>query len=308
MQKGLKLSLMPWVGVIGSICSTISFFTVKIFPDGYQAAIYIGSQGVLMFSLVCLTVYVVILRERSLTSLREKNIQMNELGGKIQKLNDRLSRMAEFAHAHEELHRIFHELRNALLKLSDPDKNIQERAKEADDLFLVFFQRVVDTLQKIFAKTADPKCRVCVKQIRERNAECVQTLCRDAGSQEHYSGELTRVDQNTDFHYIIQKVAGFDRYFFSNDLLQWGKKYRNSHPTWQNDYRSTIVWPIRGPRVDSPTGDDVAGFLCVDSLQTNIFDSKISVEMGAAVADMLYILLFTVDTVKKKADKERETQ
>jgi hypothetical protein len=59
--------------------------------------------------------------------------------------------------------------------------------------------------------------------------------------------------------------------------------------------------------LDASDNYDVAGFLCVDSLKKDVFDREKSVQIGAAVADMVYIILDCVAKLQNDQD-EKETE
>lgn len=297
-NKLTKLATIHILSILGSICSICSFFLVMIFRDSGSAWVYLASQGVLMLSLVGFAIYLSIQRERGLAALGGKDSQIQRQKQNVLALKERLTKQKAFSASYVTLHKIFHDLRDALIELAEIEDDAA-KDHEVDRLFLVFMQKATDNLQRIFDATADEKSRVCIKQLID-DGKNVKTLCRDAGCSAEHSEEPVPVEANTDFLLVSQRAPGHKRFFFCNDLMGLGC-YQNSHPDWKSKYLSAIVWPIRGPKLGSPGNYDVAGFLCVDSMQTNVFDPVVSVEIGAAVADMLYILLVEVDSIKEDA-------
>jgi len=288
-SKAKALSVFSYVAGAASIVG-LFLSGIGLFSEPIHGSVYLGSQCLITLSLIGALTYVLVLRERALADAK----QHAEL---LEVLRKQMKKLEGFGNGYEYLHKIFHELRSAFMKLSDVTKPIAERSGQADVLFTQFIHRAVDNLQKVFALTADPQCRVCVKQLRD-DAKSVETICRDSGSEGQNEPEIAKIEENTDFHNIMRKIRGYERYFYCNDLLALGDLYENSTPNWDERYKSTIVWPIRGPLPNR--NYDVAGFLCVDSLKTDVFDEKKSVQVGAAVADILYILLDCVAKLKKE--------
>ncbi|WP_041286424.1 hypothetical protein [Desulfomonile tiedjei] len=67
----------------------------------------------------------------------------------------------------------------------------------------------------------------------------------------------------------------------------------DSVKTFDNSYRSTIVWPIR--KILEGGDHDTWGFLCIDSIRPHVFVIDSDFPIGAAVADTLYVLLKEMD-------------
>lgn len=101
-------------------------------------------------------------------------------------------------------------------------------------------------------------------------------------------------DENTDFDALVKGAECF----CSGDLredLQEG--YRNSHwppdklKEWKQSggypYISTVVWPIR-VRPDGQDEWKLAGFLSVDSKDTDVFELAVVGPLGAALASAAY--------------------
>jgi hypothetical protein len=132
----------------------------------------------------------------------------------------------------------------------------------------------------------------------------VVDLCRSGDTHASHRSTSDYVSDNTDFEELF---LGNDVVFVSNDLRRLSGKgqYKNSH--WTSDtiekrtyrYLSTMVWPIHKvlnapPDATAATispDHDLLGFLCVDSLATNIFQRDVDYGLGAAYADMFYTAL-----------------
>jgi hypothetical protein len=167
-------------------------------------------------------------------------------------------------------------------------------------------------LASAFSLVAGAACRVCVKQIEngERPADTrqmlVSDLARSSGGHRRGGGApRDYISDNTDFEELFHSN---DKYFFSNDLreLSRGGLYKNSHWTRETvdnesyEYLATIVWPIHkavsnryaAKDLDAITDEhDLLGFLCVDTLEIDVFDRNQDSQLGAAYADMLYVVL-----------------
>ena len=180
-RKISKVRLLGYLAWIASGCSIISFFMLfaGIFSDKAAGIVYAIAQGLLMLGLISIALYTTILRERTLGDLTEKEL-------KCESVLRKLTRQQAFSASFEEIHLILHDLRNTLLIITNPKRSIDQRREEAKELFPAFVQKAVDNLQKVFARTSDPKCRVCVKQLRKKEDGklCVETLRRDAGSRD----------------------------------------------------------------------------------------------------------------------------
>lgn len=124
------------------------------------------------------------------------------------------------------------------------------------------------------------------------------------------------VDENTDFQ---QLVSGAE-YFHSHDLrVDMQEGYRNSHWTadklkeWkqsgQYPYLSTVVWPIsvRVLRADGKHEAEMAGFLSVDSKDTEVFDLAIVKPLGAALASAAYTGLSLYGAIKATQERAGTT-
>jgi len=156
---------------------------------------------------------------------------------------------------------------------------------------------------KALSAMAGSTVRVTVKEIyvtETASAElAVRTIVFPSGAVVARDAPEDLVAENTDFREILAHRID---YFLSNNLLQELKRgYRNSHwtrerlQTWARTgdypYRSTLVWPVRGARIDqgqrSPEWETV-GFLCADTPSRHAFDRQYDVSVGEIIARALY--------------------
>lgn len=177
-------------------------------------------------------------------------------------------------------------LRNAVMAIHKGDEG-----QCGADIF-----KASQTLAKSFSMATRNPCRVTVKDmgiIHIPEDAHVKTLCRSEDNDDKREASLPEfviVKKNTDF---LDLVRG-EEVFFSNDLAM-EKDYENEHFTKQMrpheyPYRSTIVWPIKGPDPADGTAK-VIGFLCVDSEDPGTFLAQLDVPTGRAVANAMYASL-----------------
>lgn len=158
-----------------------------------------------------------------------------------------------------------------------------------DNSYATAFQKAAASLQSYFTAATQHNCRVAVKDLLYTDdGPAVQTLCRGTesewGDRESKLPKTALIAHNSDFN----EIAAGDNFFFSNDLTKLSG-YKNSHFTSQMrpheyPYRSVMVWPIQG-------GDEVIGFLCVDSPDVRAFDRRLDQATGRAVAYAMYSAL-----------------
>lgn len=221
----------------------------------------------------------------------------------------RLLRKSRYADAMSSIHSCVHHLRDNHFENIDKERDCK-KALEA----------VVTSFANAFSLTTWVHCRACIKliEIRDKTDKAFQkltdmnervkhlyinTFCRDANTSSLQSKKsrdmcVHPVIGNTDFSELYLDID--KRYFFNNDLLSLYNYQNSSMKTGEElPYISTIVWPIR--RVMSEQNDntkeifnleqDIIGFLCIDSAKKNAFKKTYDFEMGAIVADSLFIFL-----------------
>lgn len=186
--------------------------------------------------------------------------------------------------------------------------------EEPSRSFLALTERASQVLAEMFGIATGQPCRVTVVEVyappvpNQRPGVdarlAVRRICSSSPptGRRRPAGQIDWVDENTDFKYLFDTGEPF---FYCNDLpTEIGNGYQNSH--WPRDkiaemrkndsfpYKSTIVWSIRAWDTDADGGEwDVAGFLCVDSKNTNVFDPALDVATGQAFASALYLGLAT---------------
>jgi hypothetical protein len=209
----------------------------------------------------------------------------------------RVARRTRYAVATEATHGAEHLIRDAEAGILNENANVSQT--------IPILRKAMTEVARTFTLITGSPCRACIKEVHYPGAEAVavgadnlrhltiSTLCRDnAGGPPTPSDEREHfVSENTDFELLFMKRWKY-RWYHSNDL-ESENPYKNSN--WgddsPHDYRSTCVWPIQ--KTDETDGDrhDTLGFLCVDSLDTDIFDSRFDFHVGASIADSLYPLM-----------------
>lgn len=215
-------------------------------------------------------------------------------------------------------HNILHKLRNSIYYV----ENMYDITENVYDFELSVTQEVlqlIDYLAIELSNIIGCKIRACIKCIdyTDLNEEDITkmnlvTFARSGQEniievmQEHR--KPISISKNTDFLEIVQssKNKRQRQYFYEKNLKEFdkklrqeGKKYENTNQSWDSDYITTIVCPIRLMRKADDINDsilyyDINGFLCVDSLDENAFDNEYSdfcFDLLKGLSDILYVYL-----------------
>lgn len=279
LPRPSKSGILFWIGVLGSIASILSLFT-SFFADPDWRGLYIAiSATVYILALLGIEVYILIERGRL---LREREAMAEA------------SRRAQaYQGTFELMHSIFHRLRDVMFEMEKTPPQPGDNFDEA------LCEHILDVLRTIFERITGARCSTCIKAF-DKNANSLATIARDSissttrGSIDH--GRISQVSENTDFELIMQ---GHQRYFLCNDLITLSESglYKNDRPDWRAHYRSTMVLPIRC--LDKGIRKHVLfGFLCIDSIQPDIFDPHFAPQVGACIADIVYLYFSKVDAVR----------
>jgi hypothetical protein len=117
------------------------------------------------------------------------------------------------------------------------------------------------------------------------------------------------------------------RYFLGNNLPQMMKKglYNNTSihkyagpdgKQWTLPYKATMVWPIRVITQAAQTGQgvftgnhEIIGYLTVDTMAVNCFHEETDCDVGALLADALFMFFKSVYATSEEAfDDAQETE
>jgi YHS domain-containing protein len=235
-------------------------------------------------------------------------------------LTHKLGKKSKYAEAQKPLHSCIHELRNIYVYLSNCVSNDPKHENEnfSEELFITKLQTALTSFNDAFIISSSVGCRASIKLLGavDKNLESahgeitdnlfLKTLARDKVSAERKKdvdsceNHKHLLNKNSDFQSLYQ--GDLDYYF--NGQLWKDTSYRNSNDQniqsgieKRKDYNSTIVWPIRyklsTPQAQESSGkiNLILGFLTLDALPAEAFEERYDVEMGASVADALYIVL-----------------
>lgn len=227
----------------------------------------------------------------------------------------RFLRKARYAEAMSSIHGCVHLLRDYHFGFENIDKEVN--CKKA-------LTEVVTSFTNAFSLATGAHCRACIKTIEMRHIKekpfqklkdinervkhlYISTFCRDTNTSLSPSKKsndtcIHPIISNTDFSELYLDID--NRCFFHNDLSTLHNYQNSSMKIGELPYRSTIVWPIRrilseqdkDTKAISNQEQDIIGFLCIDSAKKNAFRKTYDFEMGAIVADSLFVFLKSYHT------------
>ena len=216
-----------------------------------------------------------------------------------------ISRQLRYAFVMGDFHRISHNIRDLRLKLWDI-LNSNSGNRFSEEFFLKEIISILTDMSSMFTLLTGTSCRATIKVVKKSGEKVyICTLARDEKSWSDLVHEEDKkrcednkdpLEKNSDFYFLYYKYGERGkRWFFSNDLTSLSN-YSNSRingvinkKNWNLPYVSTIVWPIQGKIEGSRY---CLGFLCIDSPIKNVFVESSDGEVGSAVADMLFDVLY----------------
>jgi hypothetical protein len=216
------------------------------------------------------------------------------------------------------LHFVNHIVRDYIFRLLNKDTNVPQLEKT--------IEWFVNAVAECFSVTTGHRCRCCIKAAVVNNKRkkkksvsqkvIAKVICRDKKTRtllqaaQTVQNDLQRehiLSSNTDFAQIWD---GNERFYVCNDILKAyaNDEYINSSIDkskvkidkgevidWHLPYKSTLVVPIRSnflfPKSKTENSYECWGFLCVDSNETNVFDSACLVELAGSFADLFFQFL-----------------
>lgn len=251
----------------------------------------------------------------------------------------RYSRKAKYAESLSYIHSIVHRLRNNFHIINKIDSSSEETRKLLNRKVFEEVEKVVTSFAVAFSLITSAKCRACIKLIRidethkdyhklsneeKEKVLYVETWTRDIDSQPFQPDEEPRhwIYANTDFYQLFNvRDPRINKYFFANNLPKMCNYNNTSFKSygdpnekkWALPYKSTMVWPIRritsheDDREEGQLGDkqDVLGYLCIDCNSRNVFNERYDTELGAIIADSLFVFLRRYNMVTTKKREER---
>src|ERR1035437_508054 len=227
----------------------------------------------------------------------ESQLQLADSRREAQVSLAEFQRNAQVAVALPVLHDAYHALRDA-------SYSIREDESEVDQ-----YRHLIASLEHMamaFSSITGAPCRMCVKELiasedappeitlagaKDERWFNVKTLYRHDGSYSEAKDGPTPLHRNSDFRQVWDP-KNKARCFFAEDLdaqANYLNDHRDGADLHDYEYHSTIVWPIQKRMVGEEV--DLIGYLCVDSLQKNVFQYNNDFYLGAAYADSLYMVL-----------------
>jgi len=236
----------------------------------------------------------------------------------------KMPRAERYAYAFRGVHTAIHILRDQIgveagRESSSSPSEVKRCLEEVLGAVAISFTILTGTPTRACIKVikTDPPEGKAIEELPpdERMKFCyARTLCRDFATAEQI-GKLAEdptsapISHNTAFSFLFSDVLR--RCFIHNDLpMAAGRgqylntslnKYRaGGTDKWSLPYRSTMVWPIRritseprkSPNSSIFTGSqEILGYLAVDSPLRKVFVEEHDFEVGALVADALYMFL-----------------
>lgn len=276
------------VGVVASIASVLLLLKEALALRGPAWSVVLA---VFLVALTAASIVVVVLTEQGSSAklLKLQQTHVNEL-----RRSERESRVAL---ALPQLSSAFHWISEAVNSAS---------ANGGGDDFRNYIKNSLAEMARVFSTISGTPCRMSVKELIFTGDDLslqgddarffeVRTFCRHdrLGDPSKVTGP-DRIVDNTDYRVLFEETTE-ERFFFCADVHN-ELGYLNSHARDRDlstlNYRSNVVWPVEREigekKVAGSRRHDLWGFLCVDSMATNVFDRNIDVPLGAAYADVLY--------------------
>jgi len=287
--KKLITSSLPYVHLIGSICSIAGLLIVFYEPEILKNK---PAVGVLAFFATIIFVFLLdgfrLRQDNAVLKLENsRNLKIRAAYSKINlglaKIN-RTSRPSKFV---------------------DNEARLSERKQN--------LKALLNDLSNAYSLLTGGECATTIKiPIETSEGVYLRTICRDSNvkGRNYRKNILQEIDKNSSFLSIFQNLDNPDgRYFFDNNLPirrgyknpsfelfsnftfqgipdEWSDKERRKF--WKLPYRSTIIVPIL-PHPDIEEEElDYKGFLTVDCSIEGVFDEELDVEPLIGLADGIY--------------------
>jgi hypothetical protein len=277
-------TLEPSVAVAGGILGLVSVpvWAFELFDD--------DSPAWLTASYVCLTgaffiAAAVWLQFRLRDVIRQRNQARAQRDRALERRGIRARRLAS---AQPTFAQAFEHLSAAALVISqggDEKESIREQGRSA-----------AHRVAEVFTALTNVPCRATVKEVFYPTGEtrlAVRDVFRSHPAALLPPGHVDFVEDNTHFEEIL--VQGATSWMCNDIPAEYQRRYKNSHITAEQaarddfPYRSTLVVRIAAPGGGAPP--DLAGFVCVDSLERGIFRANFDVSPLLAVAHGMYSTL-----------------
>jgi hypothetical protein len=211
---------------------------------------------------------------------------------------------ARYAEIIETLHQCLHTVRDLDVYLNmqilstsvDSMKTVQSRFQ--DDLRVI-----LDRLVTAMSLVSSVKVNAYITQtIPENNQLRVEVLSRDSAS----NNQLNHMDNPNLDHWVnentaLRKIAVNEEvnyYHSSNITSDFESSFFKRFPNDQK-YKSCLVLPIRG-RASNKLDHQYCGFLHLESMSRKAFAPRYDVDVGATIADALFLVLSRYATLSRQ--------
>ncbi|QOG02294.1 hypothetical protein [Flavobacterium sp. MDT1-60] len=209
---------------------------------------------------------------------------------------------------------------NAIILLNECSASLNEYRKKNthdDTEFLKAMILLCNNLKIIFTDIVKDECAVSIKvpiASEWNNETLVMNLVRDS---EHSSRDTIAYTEtkhtllgNTAFTFCLNKVSSNNTSkAYVNNSVNNSRNYDNTSMALHTDqilpYNSELVFPIVPTNLDHQKHNCV-GFICIDSIKENAFDTKYEIEIVKGVADAIYDIIKARNQFKLSEHGEKQ--
>lgn len=204
---------------------------------------------------------------------------------------------ARYAETLEHLHQCAHAVRD--LELFVISKPQLEAVNDVKNRLRHDLCTIADRLVTAYSMVTGARVQVTISftriEIGDKLGVYVQARDSSSRSQWAYRDDVSvvhLVEKNTALRSIVED----DVNYYHNGKVHKSPDYKSSYfEHWPKDarYRSILVFPIRCSTGLAQRDERYCGFLQVESMAASAFNTRYDVDLGAAIADSLYMVLST---------------
>lgn len=271
---------------------------VAITRDFDIKAIHVGLIIVIGLFFVHLSAFLIIAFGKF--NADRKSLSHGEL---IVQLSDHFSKI----HAVRGKYRLL-DMELAISKNENEKMSLKEKELKLDQASLFALETICESLQKHFCKKTNSECCVSIKLLKDVRSDTLRdTVVYNAYRDEEHKSRNTKkylnlrhaIKDNTPFDEIAEKIQKVDTdeycHFLHGDINNDPYYKNTSKELYKNGklpYNSELVVPLAPP---NELGQDLIGFLCVDSKKKNRFGKKYDLPVLKGVADGIYDVILRRD-------------
>lgn len=212
---------------------------------------------------------------------------------------------AKYAETVEYIHQCLHSIRDLnvylLAQLANPkdDANSIKRRIRHD------LTTVLDRLTLAISLVSGVRVKVRLTQtVPVENRLRIEVLARDSASRTQWKHQdNVQIDHWLDENTSMRKVAVQEEvsYYYNPSVHRSGDYESSFFKNFPLDrkYKSCMVFPIRGRGAEDEK-HQYCGFLHVESMSQKAMNTRYDVDMGASIADSLYLVLSNYATLCRK--------